>query len=256
MSLSTPRAGRPDSDEDVKIYDKFPAAEQLAVFQEHAINGLRKGYNPTTTTHVSGLDELRDNVKKSDEIFGDGTDYPVFSFAPYTAVYDKNDSNYYAETPTGLNAEWDHSGKKAPRGDDGQAQSYNDMIQAELKAILERRRLWNVFFTALLFWTKQVGNMKLRRIKDSKAKWRVFFEKSKHHKEFESEAEIGQKCATEANTAFGLTQDFEIDFDMGSSQDVAAPPMQANINHNAPELASAVKSKMRGRVYPDEKMGY
>jgi len=168
-----------------EITTTFPQKEQLAFFKSNAIDRLHSRYDPVTSEHESGLDDLR----KAGEIFDDESDFQVFMFVPYTGVDKEDDPNYGKEKPDGLGPAWDRNGEPNPRGDEGTT-AYNDQIRDELKGIFGKQDLHieQIVYAPDRVDEEDAGYISHRgralvqyqpgdgKDCESKAQWRIYFE--------------------------------------------------------------------------------
>ncbi|KAI1350328.1 hypothetical protein F5Y01DRAFT_286491 [Xylaria sp. FL0043] len=117
----------------------FPFSQQLAFFQDHALDKLRNTYNPPDDKHEFGLGQLQNSGTPEDQkweghVFDPDSDPQVFAFIPYVAIYDESDPNYNKVNPVGLPAAWDRPGAPTPRADEN-GDPYNDQIAGTLRSI-------------------------------------------------------------------------------------------------------------------------
>lgn len=169
---------------------EFPAQEQLDFFRLHALERLHTPYDPTPADakaedHEFGLDDLR----RDGGIFDDDSDPHIYFFLPYKIINNRKDVNYNKEDPVGLPAMWDKGGAPSPRADED-GPSFNDMLRSEMAGIFPDVPIETVMYAPDVeddFADEEDINPRGRAIVqyqpgdtsdcDTKAKWRIFFEK-------------------------------------------------------------------------------
>ncbi|KAI0812169.1 hypothetical protein GGR55DRAFT_677765 [Xylaria sp. FL0064] len=117
----------------------FPFSQQLAFFQDHALDKLRNTYDPPDENHEFGLGQLQNSATPEDQswqghVFDPDSEPQVFAFIPYVTIYDESDPNYNQVNPVNLPAAWDRPGAPNPRADEN-GDPFNDQIAGTLRSI-------------------------------------------------------------------------------------------------------------------------
>ncbi|KAF5259080.1 hypothetical protein FOXYS1_10321 [Fusarium oxysporum] len=156
----------------------FPAQEQLDFFRYHAVEKLHTSYDPTPVDakaedHEFGHNELR----RDGGIFDDESDPQIYFFSAIQDYQQKKGSM------------WDREGAPSPRADED-GPSFNDQLRTEIAGIFPDIPIETVMYAPDVvndFADEADINPRGRAIVqyqpgdtsdcDTKAKWRIFFEK-------------------------------------------------------------------------------